>query len=134
MRGSIKTVQVMGSNTGWLSMNNVWGAAWEIPQSPQPPLSFRLVDDSGSEVHCVGHCRALSITSAMHHCVRHCLGKCAFPVAAPELLFCARLQLRGRLCYNLRAMRCSSSRHMVQLKHCKASRAQTLLEKRSLPV
>ena len=54
MRGSIKTVQVMGSNTGWLSMNNVWGAAWEVPQSPQPPLSFRLVDDSGSEVRCVG--------------------------------------------------------------------------------
>ncbi len=39
-----------GQNTGWLSMNNIWGAAWEIEQSPQPPLDFRFVDDSGSEV------------------------------------------------------------------------------------
>ena len=50
VRGSIRTVQVKGRNTGWLSMNNIWGAAWEIEQSPQPPLDFRLVDDSGSEV------------------------------------------------------------------------------------
>ena len=50
MRGSIKQVQVKGQNTGWLSMNNIWGAAWEIEQSPQPPLDFRFVDDSGSEV------------------------------------------------------------------------------------
>ncbi len=50
VRGSIKQVQVKGQNTGWLSMNNIWGAAWEIEQSPQPPLDFRFVDDSGSEV------------------------------------------------------------------------------------
>ena len=50
VRGSIKTVQVKGQNSGWLSMTNIWGAAWEIEQSPQPPLDFRLVDDSGSEV------------------------------------------------------------------------------------
>lgn len=50
MRGSIRTVQVKGQNTGWLSMSNIWGAAWEIEQSPQPPLDFRFVDDSGSEV------------------------------------------------------------------------------------
>lgn len=50
VRGSVKTVQVKGKDSGWLSMTNVWGAAWEIQQSPQPPLDFRVVDDSGSEV------------------------------------------------------------------------------------
>ena len=50
VRGSIKTVQVKGQGSGWLSMTNIWGAAWEIQQSPQPPLDFRFVDDSGSEV------------------------------------------------------------------------------------
>lgn len=50
VRGSIRTVQVKGKDSGWLSMKNDWGAAWEIPQAPQPPLDFRFVDDSGSEV------------------------------------------------------------------------------------
>ena len=50
MRGSIRTVQVKGKDSGWLSMKNDWGAAWEIPQAPQQPLDFRFVDDSGSEV------------------------------------------------------------------------------------
>lgn len=50
VRGSIETVQVKGTDSGWLSMTNVWGAAWEIQNSPQPPLDFRMVDDSGSEV------------------------------------------------------------------------------------
>ena len=51
VRGSIRTVQVKGKDSGWLSMKNDWGAAWEIPQAPQPPLDFRFVDDSGSEVN-----------------------------------------------------------------------------------
>ena len=50
VRGSIRTVQVKGKDSGWLSMKNDWGAAWEIPQAPQQPLDFRFVDDSGSEV------------------------------------------------------------------------------------
>ena len=50
MRGSVKLVQVKGPNTNWESMNNVWGASWELGQSPQPPLDIRIQDDQGQEV------------------------------------------------------------------------------------
>ena len=50
VRGAVKTVQVKGPNTNWETMNNVWGASWELSQSPQPPLDVRILDDQGTEV------------------------------------------------------------------------------------
>ncbi len=50
LRGSIKLVQIKGPNTGWQSMNNVWGASWESTSIPDPPLDFRIQDDQGTEV------------------------------------------------------------------------------------
>ena len=52
-RGSIKTVQVKGPNSSWQSMNNVWGASWEMTSVPQPPLDIRIQDDTGTEVQTV---------------------------------------------------------------------------------
>ncbi|BDA46488.1 probable Expansin-A7 [Coccomyxa sp. Obi] len=49
-RGSVKLVQVKGSNSDWESMNNVWGASWESTSVPSPPLDFRIQDDAGVEV------------------------------------------------------------------------------------
>ncbi|CAL8462617.1 g2150 [Coccomyxa elongata] len=49
-RGSVKLVQVKGSNSDWESMNNVWGASWESTSVPAPPLDFRIQDDAGTEV------------------------------------------------------------------------------------
>ena len=28
----------------------VWGASWEMPVSPQPPLSVRVTDSAGNKV------------------------------------------------------------------------------------
>ena len=50
VRGSVQLVQIKGPNTEWQSMSNVWGASWELGQSPQPPLDIRIVDDEGEEV------------------------------------------------------------------------------------
>lgn len=50
MRGSIKLVQIKGPDTNWQSMNNVWGASWESTSIPDPPLDFRIQDDTGTEV------------------------------------------------------------------------------------
>ena len=49
-RGSVKLVQIKGSNSNWQSLTNVWGASWETGQVPQPPLDFRVQDDAGVEV------------------------------------------------------------------------------------
>ena len=49
-RGSINLVQIKGQNTDWQSMNNYWGAAWELANCPEPPLDLRVVADSGQEV------------------------------------------------------------------------------------
>lgn len=49
-RGSIQTVQIKGPNTNWETLNNIWGASWEVGQSPQPPLDFRIQDDQGVDV------------------------------------------------------------------------------------
>lgn len=49
-RGSIKTVQVKGPASSWQSMNNVWGASWEMTSVPKPPLDIRIQDDTGTEV------------------------------------------------------------------------------------
>ncbi len=49
-RGSIKLVQVKGADSGWQSLNNVWGASWESTAVPKPPLDFRIQDDAGVEV------------------------------------------------------------------------------------
>ena len=55
-RGAIKTVQVKGPNSNWESMNNVWGASWEMTSVPQPPLDIRIQDDTGTEVHTLPCC------------------------------------------------------------------------------
>ncbi len=49
-RGSIETVQIKGPNSNWETLNNIWGASWEIGQSPQPPLDIRIQDDQGIDV------------------------------------------------------------------------------------
>lgn len=48
--GSVELVQVTGRNSGWQNMRNTWGAVWEIPQQPQPPLDLRVQDSNGAEV------------------------------------------------------------------------------------
>lgn len=54
VRGSVQLVQIKGPNTEWQSMNNVWGASWELGQTPQPPLDIRIRDDQGEEVRAWG--------------------------------------------------------------------------------
>lgn len=34
----------------WILMQNKWGAAWELPKAPTPPLDFKMVTDDGEEV------------------------------------------------------------------------------------
>ncbi len=55
-RGSVKLVQIKGSNSDWESLNNVWGASWETGQVPDLPLDFRIQDDAGVEVSQVPPC------------------------------------------------------------------------------
>lgn len=55
--GSIQLVQIKGTDTDWQDMASKWGASWEIPQSPKPPLDLRVVATDGSEVSC-GHLSA----------------------------------------------------------------------------
>ena len=35
-------LQVKGSNSDWQPLSNSWGATWEMPSAPQPPLSFKV--------------------------------------------------------------------------------------------
>ena len=39
---SLPTKQVKGSNSDWQPLSNSWGATWEMPSAPQPPLSFKV--------------------------------------------------------------------------------------------
>ena len=48
--GSVSLVQIKGAGTNWQSMNNFWGASWELGVSPAPPLDLRVVSSDGSEV------------------------------------------------------------------------------------
>ena len=34
----------------WQSMNNLWGATWELADAPSPPLDIRVFDDGGNQV------------------------------------------------------------------------------------
>ena len=44
-------VELQGpGDSGWQSMRNVWGAAWEMPVSPKSPLGIRITDDSSNTV------------------------------------------------------------------------------------
>ncbi|KAK9906493.1 hypothetical protein WJX75_002830 [Coccomyxa subellipsoidea] len=65
MRGSVKLVQIKGPNTGWETMNNVWGASWEATSVPDPPLDFRIQDDTGTEVTAFGVIKANGQTGVM---------------------------------------------------------------------
>ncbi|PRW45398.1 barwin-like endoglucanase [Chlorella sorokiniana] len=49
-RAAVKSVAVKGSNSDWQTLTNSWGATWEMPSAPQPPLSFKIVGDDGEEV------------------------------------------------------------------------------------
>ena len=32
------------------NMNNLWGATWEVPQQPQPPIDIRIIATNGQQV------------------------------------------------------------------------------------
>jgi hypothetical protein len=50
-RGAVKSVSVKGSGSSeWRSMDNTWGAAWELSSAPSAPLDFRFVLDNDEEV------------------------------------------------------------------------------------
>lgn len=39
----ITSVAVQGSDGGaWQPLTNSWGATWELPSAPAPPLSFKV--------------------------------------------------------------------------------------------
>lgn len=76
VRGSIKTVQVRGPNTGWISLTNVWGASWEVSSVPQPPLDFRIQDDSGTDVSVIPFLSFISIAT-FTCCVNFAINKFA---------------------------------------------------------
>ena len=57
-RGSVKNVQIKGSNSNWQTLNNVWGASWETGQVPATPLDFRIQDDQGIDVGPPPLCRS----------------------------------------------------------------------------
>jgi hypothetical protein len=39
---AVRSVSVKGSSGDWKPMTNSWGATWEMPSSPPPPLSFKV--------------------------------------------------------------------------------------------
>lgn len=42
-RAAVKSVAVKGSgSSSWTEMTNSWGATWEHPSAPAPPLSFKV--------------------------------------------------------------------------------------------
>jgi len=50
-RGAVKELYVKGNGQNdWRSMDNTWGAAWELSSAPAPPLAFKFVCDDGEEV------------------------------------------------------------------------------------
>ena len=68
--GSVSLVQVEGQNEGWQSMQNTYGAAWEIAQQPTPPLDLRVVDANGAEVRPLFHMQPASCIRERHqNCV-----------------------------------------------------------------
>jgi Expansin C-terminal domain len=49
--GGIQDVQIRGAGqTSWTNLNNIWGAAWEIGQTPNPPIDVHITEEGGSEV------------------------------------------------------------------------------------
>ena len=53
---AVKSVELRGSGAdGWKPMNNVWGATWEVPQAPKPPLTLRIIDDQDNSVRSEPH-------------------------------------------------------------------------------
>ncbi|GAB4819908.1 hypothetical protein N2152v2_006954 [Parachlorella kessleri] len=54
-RGAVTQVSVKSSgSSNWTPMVNKWGAAWELGQSPSPPLDFKFQCDSGEDVVATG--------------------------------------------------------------------------------
>jgi hypothetical protein len=49
--GGIKLVQMKGSDSDWMGMTNKYGAAWEVPVTPNLPWDFRIVSDDSQEVN-----------------------------------------------------------------------------------
>ena len=46
----MQSVALRGTSGGWVNMNNVWGASWELPNAPAGPLDMRITDPSGNTV------------------------------------------------------------------------------------
>ena len=46
----MQSVAVRGSDGDWVTMNNDWGASWELPNAPTGPLDMRITDPSGDTV------------------------------------------------------------------------------------
>lgn len=56
-RAGVSKVELRGNSGMWQSMNNVWGASWETPQAPPPPLDIRITDDQGNTVIHLLYCK-----------------------------------------------------------------------------
>ncbi|KAK9839672.1 hypothetical protein WJX81_004788 [Elliptochloris bilobata] len=48
--GGISLVQMKGSDSDWMGMNNKYGQAWEVPVTPHLPWDFRFVSDDKQEL------------------------------------------------------------------------------------
>ncbi|KAK9839053.1 hypothetical protein WJX74_008497 [Apatococcus lobatus] len=50
-RGAITNVEVRGPGGSWMQLNNKYGAAWEVDNSPSSyPLDLRITQDDGQQV------------------------------------------------------------------------------------
>ena len=86
-------VELQGSDGGgWQSMNNVWGASWEMSSTPKPPLNIRVTDDHGNTVR---HSAPPSFNTS-----NFCLGFKMQCNKSPELVH------SSRTCTNTQTMLC----------------------------
>ncbi|KDD76131.1 hypothetical protein H632_c342p0 [Helicosporidium sp. ATCC 50920] len=54
-RGAVKAVMTRTSGTdSWVQLTNTWGAQWELPSAPAPPLDFKIVCDDNETVESLG--------------------------------------------------------------------------------
>jgi len=60
---AVSSVAVRGSSGGWVPMNNVWGASWELGQAPPGPLDMQITDPSGDTVRTARECTGLVFES-----------------------------------------------------------------------
>lgn len=48
--GGITAVSIRNSGSQWSKMNNKFGSAWEVSNTPQLPWDFQFTSDSGQTV------------------------------------------------------------------------------------